>query len=118
MEGAERRTIKAVGRVYTIRAAAGGSGGRETPNYSVTGEVPAVVEQLDQPQTVVDTDGTTVESDVELRAVLPSGSTVLDADASGFWPVKLDAPGGDPTYRVIDSSLEDGGVAVLTVVED
>jgi hypothetical protein len=68
------------------------------------------------PQTATDSDGTEVETDLELRAV-PDGVTFRPAGSDDGYPTKLQHPNGT-TYRLLDTHEEDGGVTALTVVED
>jgi len=118
MKGAERRAIKGSGKTYAVRNASGGSGGRDTPDYSGDGTLTAVLEQRGRPQTATDSDGTEIETDLELRAVVPDGTTIREAGESGGWPTKLDHPDRNATYRVMATRLEDGGVTPITVVRD
>jgi len=115
MHGPIARMIQSQGQAYTVRNASGG-GGRSTPSYSETGTVTAVLESRGMPQTATDTDGTEVETDLELR-VVDDGVTLVPAGSGEGYPALLDGPNGR-TYRLLDTYVDDGGVTVLTVVTD
>jgi len=117
MNGAARRAIAATGSDYTIRNATGGSGGRDVPSYSDDGTLTAVLERRGQAAPVTTSDGTEIETDLELRAVTTSGTTIREAGSSGGYPTRLEHPDG-LTYRVMEQHPEDGGVTVLLVVRD
>ncbi|WP_324757090.1 hypothetical protein [Haloarcula montana] len=115
MTGAAYRLIKKRGKEYDIRNASGG-GGRSTPSYSPDGSIIGVLESRGMPKTVTLSDGSEAETRTEIR-VVPDDQTIRpEGDADGY-PTKLDHP-NDTTYRVIDRYEEDGGVIVLTVIED
>jgi hypothetical protein len=117
MRGAVARLIQSQGSEYQLRNA-GGSGGRSTPSYSDDGTVAGVLERRSRtPRTVTDSDGTEVETDLELRAVPDDGTTLRSAGSDDGYPTKLTHPNGT-TYRVLDTFEEDGGVTALAVVED
>jgi hypothetical protein len=117
MTGADRRLIKSLGKVYTIRNATGESGGRGTPDYSDDGDLRAVLERRGLPRTVTDSSGDDVDADLELRSVPDDDVTIRAAGEADTYPTLLVHPNGQ-TYRVVDDRPEDGGVTVLTVVRD
>lgn len=121
MNGPAERLIERMGKTYTIRNASGGAGGRDTPSYSDDGTLVGVLEQRGMPRTVTDSGGGDVEADLEIRAVIPSGTTIQPAGTADGYPTLLvhpsaPDPGTGPTYRVVDHFPEDSGVDVLTVV--
>lgn len=115
MHGAAQRLILARGTEYTVQNAAGG-GGRDVPNYGDDGTLTAVVEQRSMPRTFSKSEGTEIDADLELRAVVESGTTIREAGESGGYPTTLVGP--SKTYRVVHRHPEDSGVTVLTVTED
>lgn len=117
MTGPERRLIKQMGKDYTVKNASGGSGGRELPSYSGSNTVTAVLERRGMPKAETQSDGTEVETDLELRAIVPSGMTITPAGESSNAPTKLEHPNGT-MYRVLATHEADSGVDVLTVMED
>lgn len=117
MHGPIQRQIQQRGRTYTVRNATGGSGGRDTPDYSDDGSLQGVLERRGMPRTTTDSNGEDVEADLEVRAVVDSGTTIQPAGTANGYPTKLVHPDG-PTYRVLDNQPEDSGVTVLTVVTD
>lgn len=115
MVGPAARLIQSQGKEYQLRNASGG-GGRSTPDYSPDGTLVGVLDRSGMPQTVTLSDGTEVETDLEIRAV-PGGQTLRPAGDADGYPTYLDHPNGSE-YRLVDVHEEDGGVSVLTVVED
>lgn len=115
MHGPAKRLIQSRGVEYTIRNATGGSGGRDVLSYADDGTLVGVLEQRGRARTVTDSNGEDVEADLEIRAVLESGSTVQPAGTADGYPSLLVHPSG-PVYRVVDHHPEDSGVDVLTVV--
>jgi len=115
MHGPTQRLIQKQGVKYQVRNA-GGGGGRDTPSYGDDGTLVGVLEQRGIPQTVTDSDGTEVESDLELRT-LPDNVTLREAGSADGYPTKLVHPSGQ-TYRLLATFPEDSGVTVLTVVRD
>lgn len=111
MTGAERRAISASGRDYDVLNPAGNNRGRELPDYEQTGTLTAVVARRTRPQQERQSDGTDAEIDLELRAV------VGDATVDSGNPTKLRHPNGT-VYRVLHEHEEDGGLTVISVVED
>lgn len=116
MPGPVQRLIQSKGTEYQVRNA-DGSGGRSTPAYNSGNTLVAVLERRGMPQTATDSDGTEVETDLELRAVPGDGVTLRPAGSDDGYPTLLDHPSGK-TYRLIDKHPEDSGVTALTVVED
>lgn len=108
--------IQSRGREYQLRNASGG-GGRDIPSYNDDGTLTGVLESRGMPQTATNSDGTEVETDLEIRAVPDDGTTLRPAGSADGYPTLLDHPTG-PTYRLLKTVPEDGGVTVLTVVED
>lgn len=117
MHGPQQRLIQSQGTEYTVRNASGG-GGRDTPTYSEDGTLVAVIEQRSLPRTVSDSDGADVEANLELRAVLDDSITLREAGAGDGYPTKLESNTTSVVYQVVDQHVEDGGITVLTVVED
>jgi hypothetical protein len=117
MHGPAQRLIRQRGSEYTIRNASGGSGGRDTPSYSDDGTLTAVLERLRGTTTVTNSGGTEIETDLKLRAVTGSGTTIREAGDADGYPTKLDHPDG-LTYRIMERHPEDSGVTVLLVVRD
>lgn len=116
MYGAIQRMIKSQGREYQLQNATGG-GGRSTPSYSDDGTIVGVLESRGMPQTATNSDGTEVETDLEIRSVPDDGTTLRPAGCDEGYPTLLEHPSG-AEYRLLDMHEEDGGVTVLTVVED
>lgn len=116
MYGPIKRLIQSDGVEYAIQNASGG-GGRDTPGYSSDGTLVGVLERRGMPRTVKGSDGTEMETDLEIRAIPDSTTTIREATASDGYATKLDHPNGQ-TYRVLTSHPEDSGVTVLSVVRD
>ena len=116
MHGAIARLIKSRGKEYQLQNASGG-GGRDTPSYSDGGTIVGVLERQGRPQTATDSSGTEVETDLEIRAVPDDGTQLRPAGSNDGYPTLLEHPTG-AEYRLLDMHEEDGGVTVLTVVED
>jgi len=116
MLGAIARLIQSQGKEYQLQNASGG-GGRDTPSYSDGGTIVGVLERRGRPQTATDSSGTEVETDLEIRAVPDDGTTLRPAGSADGYPTLLEHPTG-AEYRLLDMHEEDGGVTVLTVVED
>ncbi|WP_226041569.1 hypothetical protein [Natrinema sp. DC36] len=116
MHGPIARMIQSQGKEYQLQNASGG-GGRDTPSYSDDGTIVGVLESRGMPQTATNSDGTDVETDLEVRAVPDDGTTLRPAGSADGYPTLLQHPTG-AEYRLLDMHEEDGGVTVLTVVED
>jgi len=116
MHGPIARLIQSQGREYQLQNASGG-GGRDTPSYSDGGTIVGVLERRGRPQTATDSSGTEVETDLEIRAVPDDGTQLRPAGSNDGYPTLLEHPTG-AEYRLLDMHEEDGGVTVLTVVED
>jgi len=116
MHGAIARLIKSRGKEYQLQNASGG-GGRDTPSYSDDGAIVGVLERRGRPQTATDSSGTEVETDLEIRAVPDDETMLRPAGSADGYPTLLEHPTG-AEYRLLDVHEEDGGVTVLTVVED
>ena len=116
MHGAIARLIQSQGKEYQLQNASGG-GGRDTPSYSDGGTIVGVLERRGRPQTATDSSGTEVETDLEIRAVPDDGTQLRPAGSNDGYPTLLEHPTG-AEYRLLDMHEEDGGVTVLTVVED
>ena len=116
MHGAIARLIQSQGKEYQLQNASGG-GGRDTPSYSDGGTIVGVLERRERPQTATDSSGTEVETDLEIRAVPDDGTQLRPAGSNDGYPTLLEHPTG-AEYRLLDMHEEDGGVTVLTVVED
>ena len=116
MQGPVARLIQSQGHEYQLRNASGG-GGRDTPTYSDDGTLVGVLEVRSSggSRTVTDSDGTEVETNLEIRAVPDDAATLRPAGSADGYPTKLQHPNGTE-YRLLDTHLEDGGVTVLTVV--
>jgi hypothetical protein len=114
MDRAVRRLIKKRGARYTVRNADRDttSGARATPSYRDDGTVTGVLERGPRPDVVVDTDGTGVEADLQLRCIDPHG--IREAGSADGYPTRLRHPDGQ-TYRVEASYQEDSGVTVLSL---
>jgi len=116
MHGPIARLIQSQGREYQLQNASGG-GVRDTPSYSDGGTIVGVLERRGRPQTATDSSGTEVETDLEIRAVPDDGTQLRPAGSNDGYPTLLEHPTG-AEYRLLDMHEEDGGVTVLTVVED
>ena len=116
MTGPARRLIRSWGRTYTVQNATGGSG-RSVPDYSDDGTLIGVLERRGRPQTATDSDGTDVETDLELRAVTDEATTLWPAGSNDGHPTLLKHPTGQ-TYRLLSTHPEDSGVTVLIVVNE
>ena len=116
MHGPIARLIQSQGKEYQLQNASGG-GGRDTPSYSAGGAIVGVLERRGRPQTATDSSGTEVETDLEIRAVPDDGTQLRPAGSNDGYPTLLEHPTG-AEYRLLDVHEEDGGVTVLTVVED
>lgn len=127
MHAAIGRHIRSRGRSFSIQNATGG-GGRDTPSYSDDGTLAGILERRGLPRTVKDSDGVEVEADLEIRTIAGS-ATIREAGSTGGYPTKLisgplfgdsygSSYGHGTVYRVLNKHTEDGGVTVLTVVED
>ena len=116
MLGAIARLIQSQGKEYQLQNASGG-GGRDTPSYSDGGTIVGVLERRGRPQTATDSSGTEVETDLEIRAVPDDETMLRPAGSADGYPTLLEHPTG-AEHRLLDVHEEDGGVTVLTVVED
>ncbi|WP_323190457.1 hypothetical protein [Halostella sp. PRR32] len=116
MHGPVARMIQSRGSEYQLQNASGG-GGRDTPSYADDGTIVGVLESRGMPQTVTNSDGQEIETDLEIRAVPDDTTTLREAGSADGYPTLLEHPSGK-TYRLLDTLPEDGGVTVLTVVED
>jgi hypothetical protein len=116
MHGPIARLIRSQGREYQLQNASGG-GGRSTPSYSDDGTLVGVLERRGRPQTATDSSGTEVETDLEIRAAPDDETMLRPAGSADGHPTLLEHPTG-AEYRLLDVHEEDGGVTVLTVVED
>ena len=117
MLGAIARLIQSQGKEYQLQNASGG-GGRDTPSYSAGGAIVGVLERRGRPQTATDSSGTEVETDLEIRAVPDDETMLRPAGSADGYPTLLEHPTLLAEYRLLDVHEEDGGVTVLTVVED
>lgn len=117
MLGPIARMIQSQGVEYTVRNAMGSGGGRSTPDYATDGTFVGVLESRGMPQTATDSDGTEVETDLEIRSVPDGDVDLIPAGSAEGYPTRLDHPDGR-TYRLLDRYTEDGGVTVLTVVSE
>lgn len=115
MHGSQQRHIRQRGVEYEVYNASGG-GGRDTPDYNLSGTpddtVVAVLERRGQAQTVTLSSGEEVDTRLQLRAVL-DGQTIREAGQANY-PSKLVHPDG-LTYDVLVKHPEDSGVTVLTI---
>lgn len=116
MHGPIARMIRSQGATYQVRNADGG-GPRDSPEYVDNGDVVGVIESRGMPQKATDSDGSEVETDLEIRSVPDDGVTLRPAGDADGYPSLLVHPNGR-TYRLLDEHVEDGGVSVLTVVRD
>lgn len=114
MRGPARRMIIAQGRQYTVRNSSGG-GGRDTPSYADDGTVHGILEQRGMPRTVKASDGTEIQTDLEIRVAESGDLTLRGAGDPNGYPSKLVHPSGE-VYEVVAVFPEDSGVTVLTVV--
>lgn len=118
MKGPAYRLIQSQGNEFDVHNATGGTGGRDTPDYSSDGTVVVgVLEQRGMPKTMKDSAGEDVETDLEIRAVPDDNVTIQTAGTADGYPTKLIHPSGQ-AYRVIDAFPEDSGVTVFRVVTD
>lgn len=117
MLGPIARMIQSQGVEYDVRNSTGAGGGRSTPDYSADGTVVGVLESRGMPQTATDSDGTEVETDLEIRSVPDDDVDLIPAGSADGHPTLLDHPDGR-TYRLLDRYTEDSGVTVLTVVSE
>lgn len=115
MKGPAQRLILKAGTEYNVLNSDGG-GGRDTSSYSKTGTIIGILESRGMPRTVTDSDGTEVNADREIRAVVHDVALREAGSANGY-PTKLEHPDGT-VYRVLDTLTEDTGVTVITVVRD
>lgn len=109
--------IKSQGREYDVYNADGG-GGRSVPDYGdePDGTLVGVLEQRSRsPSAASDSDGTDVETDLEIRSVVDDLEIRPMGSANGY-PTKLEHPNGT-VYDVVRAHEEDGGVTVIAVVE-
>ncbi|WP_331232693.1 hypothetical protein [Natronorarus salvus] len=116
MLAAQKRMIQRLGKPVTVRNATGG-GGRTLPEYEADGEIAMIKERRGMPRTLTDSDGSETEVSIELRCVPDGADPELSPAGEGSQPTLLDHPEGT-TYRLLDTHVEDGGVVVLSVVED
>lgn len=117
MHGPVQRLIQSQGSAYNVMNATGG-GGRDTPSYSFDVQLVGVLERRGRPRTVTDSSGTEIGADLEIRTVPVDGTTLREAGSADGYPTKLVGGRAGKTYRVLHKHVEDGGVTVLTVVED
>lgn len=117
MLGPIARMIQSQGVEYQVRNDTTDGGGRSTPSYSDDGTFIGVLESRGMPQTATDSDGTEVETDLEIRSVPDADVDLIPAGSAEGYPTLLDHPDGR-TYRLLDRYTEDGGVTVLTVVSE
>lgn len=118
MKGAAKRVIKLQGSSYTVRNASGGDGARDVPSYSDDGTLTGVLENRQRAtRTETGSDGESVESQLEVRAIVDGSVTIREAGDSGSYPTELVHPDGR-TYEVVSERTEDSGVTVLSVVRD
>lgn len=117
MLGPIARLIQSQGVEYQVRNATGSGGGRSTPSYGDDGTLIGVLESRGMPQVATDSDGTEVETDLEIRSAPGDGVELIPAGSADGYPTRLNHPDGR-TYRVLDRYTEDGGVTVLTVVSE
>ena len=119
MLGPIARMIRSQGNEFDVRNAEGDGGGRSTPSYAADGMIVGVLERRTSAgaRTATDSDGTEVETDLEIRAVPDDGVTLIPAGSADGYPTLLDHPSGQ-TYRLLDTYPEDSGVTALTVVTE
>lgn len=117
MKGAAARVIQSQGSTYDVQNDTTDGGGRSTPSYNSNGTLVGVLESRGMPQTATDSDGTEVETDLEIRAVPDADVDLIPAGSAAGYPTLLEHPDGR-TYRLLDRYTEDGGVTVLTVVSE
>ena len=116
--GPAARLIRRRGQEYTIRNGTAGGDARSTPTYSDDGTIQAVLERRSgQPVADQASDGTDIDSTLELRCVLEGTETIREAGSATGAPTKLVAPDGR-SFEVVARHREDSGVAVLTVRRD
>jgi hypothetical protein len=113
MIGPQTRNIRQRGKTYTIRNASDSNSDRTVPSYSDDGTLVGVLERRSQPTVVTLPSGDEIETELQLRAVIDSGTTIVEAGSDDY-PTKLDHPSG-LTYRVLVRHPEDSGVDVLSV---
>jgi hypothetical protein len=120
MLGAIARLIQSQGREYGVYNATG-TGGRTTPDYGSEPEttITGVLERRTSAgaRTVTNSDGTEVETDLEIRAVPDDGVDLFPAGSAEGYPTLLEHPDGH-RYRLLDIYAEDSGVTALTVVTE
>jgi hypothetical protein len=115
MDAPVRRLIRDRGTRYTVRNADRDTtrGARDTPSYQDAGTIVGVLQRGDpRPDVSVDSDGTEIEGELQLRCVDPAG--VREAGNADGYPTRVRHPDGR-TYRVVASYLEDSGVTVLSL---
>ena len=119
MLGPIARMIQSQGVEYTVRNATGVGGGRSTPDYAPDDTIVGVLERRTSAgaRTATDSDGTEVETDLEIRAVPDDDVDLIPAGSADGYPSLLDHPSGQ-TYRLLDTYPEDSGVTALTVVTE
>jgi hypothetical protein len=113
MIGPQARNIRQRGKTYTIRNATDSGGDRTAPSYSDDGTLTGVLERRGMATVETLSSGDEVETDLEIRAVVDSSTTIVEAGSDDY-PTKLDHPSG-LTYRVLARYPEDSGVDVLSV---
>jgi len=120
MLGPIARLIQSEGLEYGVYNATG-TGGRTTPDYGDDPEVTiaGVLERRTSAgaRTVTNSDGTEVETDLEIRAAPDDSITLRPAGSADGYPTLLEHPDGH-RYRLLDAYAEDSGVTALTVVTE
>lgn len=117
MKGPLARLVRKLGLEYDVLNA-DRVGGRDVPTYESDGAITATLERRGQPLVVTESDGTDVETDLEVRAILDDdGPEIRDAGSTDGPPTLLEHPNGRQ-YRVLHRHDEDSGVVVLAVTED
>lgn len=119
MSGRQDRTravadmIERLGRPYEVRNADDSGADRTVETYQQTGTLTAVLETVSGTQ-VIDSSGTEVEANSQLRAV-PDGQTLREAGADAGSATRLVHPDGR-AFEIVNEHVDDSGVTVLTVV--
>lgn len=113
MMGPQARNIRQRGREYTIKNASDSNADRTVPSYSGDGTLVGVLERRSQPTVVTLPSGDEIETELQLRAVIDSTTTIVEAGSDDY-PTKLDHPDG-LSYRVLVKHPEDSGVSILSV---
>lgn len=116
--GVIEQLIEEEGKKYKVRNAPSSATSRSAANYTDDGSIVGVINQSrSTPNPMTKSDGTEIEPDLEIRAVVDSSQTLRPAGTDDGEPSKLVHPNGNK-YRVLDIHEEDSGVTVLPVIKE